>query len=202
MPAFVRSVLLSFMLLCTAMLFSQGQDTVYQKKNFLQRMDSVTNWKLEKGRSTFTPFIAPSYTPETSDMLTLGGLYTFKTRRDDKFLSRSSIPFSVGYSTNGFSLISIKAKIYMMSDKLRLTGEYWNKNMPDNYWGVGYEKGRYTPESDSTTAFHRNWQQFKFKIAYEVANNFFPGINYDNNSTVASDVNEVMAAQWRHWIAF
>jgi hypothetical protein len=47
------------------MLFSQGQDTVYKKKNFLQRMDSVTNWKLEKGRSTFTPFIAPSYTQET-----------------------------------------------------------------------------------------------------------------------------------------
>jgi hypothetical protein len=175
-------------------LLSQEPDTVYRKKNFLQRMDSITNWKVSKGRSTFTPFIAPSYTPETSVMLTVGGLYTFKTKRDDLFLSRSSIPFSVGYSTNGSLLISVKANIYMMSDNLRLTGEYWNKNMPDNYWGVGYQNGRYTPESDSTTAYHRNWQQFKVKIAYQVAKNFFLGINYDNNSTVATDVNEVMAA--------
>lgn len=181
-----------FFLFLTGNLFSQ--DTIYKKKNLLQRMDSITNWKVSKGRSTFSPFIAPSYTPETSVMLTVGGLYTFKTKRENKLLSRSSIPFSVGYSTNGSLLISVKANIYMVSDKLRLTGEYWKKNMPDNYWGVGYQKGRYTPESDSTTAYHRNWQQFKFKIAYEVLSNFFIGINYDNNSTFATDVNLMMAA--------
>jgi len=175
-------------------LFSQEQDTIYKKKNFLQRMDSVTNWKLERGRSTFTPFIAPSYTPETSVMLTVGGLFTFKTKPGNHLLSRSSMPFSVGYSINGSLLVSVKANIYMVSDKLRLTGEYWNKNMPDNYWGVGYEKGRYTPAPDSTTAYHRNWNQFKFKIVYEVLTNFFIGINYDKNSTDASDVNDVMAA--------
>ena len=180
--------------LLSAQLLSQEQDTIHKNKNFLQRMDSITNWKLEKGRSTFMPFIAPSYTPETSVMLTLGGLYTFKTKRDNKFLSRSSVPFSIGYSTNGSLLISIKANIYMMSDKLRITGEYWNKDMPDNYWGVGYEKGRYTPQSDSTTAYQRNWQQFKFKIAYEVLKNFFIGINHDRNYTKASDVNPLMAA--------
>jgi hypothetical protein len=175
-------------------LLSQEQDTVYKKKNMLQRMDSITNWKLERGRSTLMPFIAPSYAPETSVMLTLGGLYTFKISPDNKLLSRSSVPFSIGYSINGSLLISIKANIYGLSDKLRFTGEYWNKNMPDNYWGVGYQKGRYTPTSDTTTEYHRNWQQFKFKIAYQVVHNFYIGLNYDYNSTVASEVNEVMAA--------
>ncbi len=156
-------------------------------------MDSITNWKLEQGRSTFTPFIAPSYTPETSVMLTGGGLYTFKINRESKLLSRSSVPFSVGYSTNGSLLISVKANIYGLDNKLRFSGEYWNKNMPDNYWGVGYEKGRYTPQSDTTTGYHRNWQQLKFKIAYLVLNNFYVGINYDYNTTVATDVNALMA---------
>jgi len=175
-------------------LFSQEQDTVYKKKNILQRMDSVTNWRLERGRSTFTPFVAPSYTPETSVMLTAGGLYTFKINPGNKLLSRSSVPFSVGYSTNGSLLVSIRANIYGLSDKLRFTGEYWNKNMPDNYWGVGYENGRHTSESDSTTAYHRNWQQLKFKLAYEIFKNFFLGINYDYNTTVATDLNPLMAA--------
>jgi outer membrane protein assembly factor BamA len=127
-------------------------------------------------------------------MLTLGGLYTFKISPDNKLLSRSSVPFSIGYSVNGSLLISIKANIYGLSDRLRFTGEYWNKNMPDNYWGVGYEKGRYTPQSDSTTEYHRNWQQFKFKVAYQVAHDFYIGLNYDYNSTVATEVNVVMAA--------
>jgi len=191
----IRSIVfLILAIFLSSAVFSQKQDTVYQKKNFLQRMDSITNWKVSRGRSTFTPFIAPSYSPETSVMLTLGGLYTFKTKRSDRFLSRSSVPFSIGYSTNGSLSVSVKANIYMLSDNLRLTGEYWYKDMPDNYWGVGYEKGRYTPESDSTTDYHRNWHQFKFKIAYQVLKNFYLGINYDNNGTKASEVNEVMAA--------
>ena len=186
-------ILILLITLLSANLFSQEQDTVYKKKNFWQRMDSIKNWKLDKGRATFTPFIAPSYTPETSVMLTAGGLFTFKIKPDNKLLSRSSVPFSIGYSTNGSLLVSIKANIYGLSDKLRFTGEYWNKNMPDNYWGVGYEKGRYTPKSETTTAYHRNWQQFKFKIAYQLIPKFYAGINYDYNSTVATYINPVMA---------
>ena len=186
--------LLFLSVILSGSLLSQEQDTVYKKKNLLQRIDSITNWKIERGRSTLVPFIAPSYTPETSVMLTLGGLYTFKTKRENSLLSRSSMPFSIGYSVNGSLLISIKANIYMLSDRLRLTGEYWNKNMPDNYWGVGYENGRYTPQSDSTTGYQRNWNQFKYKIVYKVLKNFYIGINYDYNRTTASKVNEVMAA--------
>jgi len=133
---FIR--LLPFLLIIsclTTQLHSQEQDTIHEKKNFLQRMDSITNWKLERGRSTFMPFVAPSYSPETSLMLTVGGLFTFMTKPGNKVLSRSSIPFSVGYSINGSLNMSVKANIYMASDKLRLTGEYWNKDMPDNYWG-------------------------------------------------------------------
>ena len=182
-----------FLILFTAPLFSQDVDSVYQKKTFLQRMDSVSNWKVAHGRSTLTPFAAPSYSPETSVMITAGGLYTFKINPHDKLLSRSTVPFSIGYSTNGSLNTSIRANLYGLSDKLRITGEWWHKDMPDNYWGVGYDKGRYTPESDTTTAYHRKWMQLKFKIAYKVISDFYLGINYEYNQTQASDVNPVMA---------
>jgi hypothetical protein len=31
--------------------------------------------------------------------------------------------------------------------------------MPDNYFGVGYERARTNPKSDSTTLYRRNWQR-------------------------------------------
>ena len=156
-------------------------------------MDSVQQWKIEKGRSTLTPYIAPSYTPEMKLSLSVGGLYTFTTQKENAHLSRSSVPFSIGYSTNGSLQISVKANIYGKNDKWRISGEYWDKNMPDNYWGVGYENGRNTPKSDSTTGYHRNWQQLKFRMAFRVWRDLFIGFNYDYNQTKASDVNPYMA---------
>ena len=170
-----------------------AQDTVHRKKTFLQRMDSITNWKLEHGRSTFTPYLAPSYSPEMKFMLSAGGLFTFKLNPESPVLSRSSMPFSFAYSTNGSIQVSIKANIYGKDDKLRISGEYWLKDMPDNYWGVGYTNGRERPESPGVTGYHRYWRQFKFKIAYRIFPNIYLGVNYDRNQTIATNINDVMA---------
>lgn len=189
----VRFVLAGLGVWLIAFQLSGQDDSTYVKKNFWQRMDSVKNWKLETGKATLTPFIAPSYSPEMKVTFTAGGLWTFKINKDNPLLSRSSVPFSIGYSTNGSLQVSIKANVYAKGDKLRLTGEYWLKNMPDNYWGVGYLSGRYNQKSDSTTGYDRFWRQFKFKVVYQVARNFFLGLNYDRNSTASSNINPVMA---------
>ena len=174
--------------------FAQQGDTVYQKKTFLQRLDSVRTWKLERGRSTFMPFLSPSYSPEMQLTLTAGGLFTFKLNPESEILSRSSLPFSIGYSTNGSLQVSIKANIYGKDDKLRISGEYWIKDMPDNYWGVGYTNAIERSKSPDTTGYHRYWRQFKFKVSYRIFPNFYLGVNYDRNQTTASEINDVMAA--------
>jgi hypothetical protein len=168
-------------------------DTIRKKKNFFQRMDSIQEWKLQQGRSTLTPYLAPSYTPEMQLMISVGGLYTFTMQKDNPSLSRSSIPFSFAYSTNNSIQASARPTIYGKNDKWRLAAEYWHKKMPDNYWGVGYEKGRYTPKSDSTTGYQRNWVQLKFKFNYRIWRDLFLGINYDYNQTRATDVSDYMA---------
>ena len=78
--------ILWILFLLPGVLIAQEADSIYRKQSILERMDSVSNWKIEHGRSTLTPFLAPSYTPETSVMLTAGGLYTFMMKRKDKFL--------------------------------------------------------------------------------------------------------------------
>jgi len=74
--------------------------------------------------------------------------------------------------------VSVKANIYGKDDKLRISGEYWIKDMPDNYWGVGYTNGRERPKSEDITGYHRYWRQFKFKIAYRIFPNIYLGVNY------------------------
>ena len=194
--AFKGKISLLLLFLLVVALSSDGftqNDTVYKKKKFLQRLDSIRRWKLENGKSTLTPYFAPSYSPEMQVMFSIGGLFTFKLKPESPVLSRSSIPFSFAYSTNNSMQVSVKANVYGKEDKLRMTGEYWLKIMPDNYWGVGYENATTREKSPEVTGYHRNWHQFKFKIVYRIFPNFYLGLNYDNNETKATDVNEVMA---------
>jgi len=143
-------------------------------------------------RPQFTPFLAPTVSPEVDFMLVLGGLFTFKLKPLDSILYRSSIPFSVGYSTNGSLNINFRPFIYGKNDKWRIFGDLWAKDMPDNYWGVGYENGKNVPKSDSTTAYSRFWWQVYLNFIRKIAPDLFVGINMDLNETIASDLNQRM----------
>ncbi|WP_289054594.1 BamA/TamA family outer membrane protein [Carboxylicivirga marina] len=137
------------------------------------------------------PYIAPSYTPETELLISGGGLITFKTHKDRK-LNLSSIPFSVGYSTNqSFSLRALNV-IYWKGDKMRSIGEFQLRDMPDNYWGIGYENGKNIPKSDSTTAYTRSHMRFYQRLLFRTGNSLFLGPVFDINITEAKNANELM----------
>ncbi len=170
------------------------QDTIPHTvvHEMLHNSDSLRALSFEAGPMKFVPFIAPSYTPEMKFLLTAGGLITFTFDRKDPGLLRSSIPFSYGKSTNGSTQLSIKANLYLRDDKFRLTGEIWHKDMPDNYYGVGYDDGRTTPRSDSTSAYHRNWRRIYGKFVWQFKPKYFIGGICDVNSTKASELNQLM----------
>lgn len=54
-------------------------------------------------------------------------------------------------------------KTYWAVDRVRISADIWYKDMPDNYWGVGYE-GRNTPKGEDTTAYRRLWRQLNPRI--------------------------------------
>jgi|694.fasta_scaffold11484_8 hypothetical protein len=190
-----------FLLLCCvagSVARSQGdlRDTIPHTvlSDVLHNGDSLRTLSFEAGPMKFVPFIAPSYTPEMKGLLTVGGLFTFTFDRKDRHLLRSSIPFSYGKSTNGSTQLSIKANLYLREDKWRITGEVWSKDMPDNYYGVGYEKASTTPKSDLTTLYHRNWKRLYAKVMHQYKPRFFVGGIYDATTTEATELNPVMAA--------
>lgn len=191
----ITSVLVA---LGTTILPAQEVDTTRSGGKALETIahntDSLRALSFEAGPMKFTPFIAPSYTPEMQFLVTAGGLITFSFDRRDRQLLRSSIPFSVGKSTNGSLQISVKANLYLRQDRLRITGELWHKDMPDNYYGVGYDAARNTPKGDSTTAYHRDWRRIYAKVVHQYKKHWFFGGIFDATSTHATELNPLMEA--------
>ncbi|HVJ17280.1 MAG TPA: BamA/TamA family outer membrane protein [Polyangiaceae bacterium] len=138
-----------------------------------------------------TPVIAPAYTPELELFVSAGGMVSWK---NDPRSPRSSFPASIGYSTTGAVVYSGFLKSYWFADRLRLDLDSWYKDMPDDYFGVGYDEGKNTPLGDDTTAYHRNWWQLKMTVLNRIFGSLFLGLMLDGNHTVASDMNPKMAA--------
>jgi hypothetical protein len=66
--------------------------------------------------------------------------------------------------------------------------------MPDHYWGVGYENGRYTEKGGDTTAYDRVWWQINPKVYWQFMPDLFAGLNLDFNRTSASDLSPGVAS--------
>jgi len=92
-----------------------------------------------------------------------------------------------GISTTGAYFIGTKLSTFWFRDKLRIYADINFKDMPDNYWGVGYEEGYTTPKSKTTTAYNRRWIQFYPTFLWQFKKNFFIGLLLDFNYTKGSD---------------
>jgi hypothetical protein len=143
--------------------------------------------KIDEGRFMMFPIAAPGYTPELGALVAAGGLMSFKTNRHDSLIQRSSMPFTVAYTTTGAIVAQAILTSYWFKDKLRINADLWIKDMPDNYWGVGYEKASEMHQSDTTTAYNRQWWWINPRFLFQVKNNFFVGLNVDYNYTKGSD---------------
>ena len=140
----------------------------------------------------FSPMVFPGYTPELGFNLGGGVLWSFRTKKSDTLLLRSSVPMGITYGFKG--AISIKANwaTYWMHNKLRIYSDWGYRDMNDHYYGVGYENGKGTSQSDSSTAYTKKWFQFDTRAVYEIEDNLFLGIRLDLNQTIAEDPNPKM----------
>ena len=184
----IPALLLSLCVLGTSLVAQT--DTLPEKGlvPWLKRLDVKRNERLAKGLPLFTPFAAPSYSPEFQITISGGFLYTFKTDRSDSTLQRSSIPFAFGISSNGSILGSTTTTIYGPQDNWRAFVNLWYRDNPDNYWGVGYTNAREREKGENVTAYQRRWFQFNPRFVFRVAPSLYAGPVLDYNSTAASEL--------------
>ena len=144
-----------------------------------------------------TPFLAPGYTPEQGLLVSLGALVSFRTKPAEKWgalgqlVQRSTITFNGSYSTEQAFNVNADLSSYWMGDRLRIYLKFAYKDMPDSYWGVGYEAGQ-APEVDSLTGYHRDSWLLQPKVVYRISSKVFIGGLLDFNSTTASDIGVTM----------
>ncbi len=170
---------------------SKGQNEL-ENMPIIHKKDSSVVGEVDLKKIRFTPFLAPSVSPEVGVMLVGGGLISFKLDRTNKFVQPSSVPFSFGYSTNGSANLNIRPSLFFKNDKNRVVGDIWMKNMPDNYWGVGFSAAKEPSKPDSTTNYRRTWWQVYLKYSHQFRKNLFGGLLFDYNQTDATSLNSTM----------
>lgn len=67
--------------------------------------------------------------------------------------------------------------------------------------GLGYDKAVNTPQSDSTTAYNREWWWINPQVIYPFKSGYFAGINIDYNYTQGTDPSDGVA-QDPNYLAF
>ena len=164
--------------------FSQSKKDIRVGKKIARKAKKQK--KLDEGKFIITPVVAPGYTPELGGLIAAGGLASFKTDKTDTVIQRSSLPFTIGYTSTGAVIGQAILTSYWFEDRLRIFGDFWYKNMPDHYWGVGYENGVNVAKSDTTTAYNRQWWWINPRFLYQFKPNYFIGLNIDYNSTEGS----------------
>ncbi len=183
----------SFLVLFTGKMYSQEPESLSKEQKKVMKARKKAE-KVEQGKFIISPIAAPGYTPELGAMVAVGGLTSFKTNPRDSLILRSSLPFTMGYTTTGALVANAILTSYWFGDKLRIYGDFWYKDMPDHYWGVGYENGMTVPKSDSTTAYNRKWWWINPRFLYQVKKNLFVGLNVDYNYTGGSEASEGVAS--------
>lgn len=143
--------------------------------------------KIDSGKLMITPLAGPAYTPELEFTLAGGVMLSFKTNPKDSLIQRSSSPVMVGISSTGAFFIGTKFTSFWKQDKLRIYADINYKDMPDNYYGVGYDSGLNTPKGDATTKYTRTWFQFYPKFLFKIKEYQFIGPNLDINYTKGSE---------------
>ncbi len=114
-------------------------------------------------------------------------MISFKTNPKDTLIQRSSSPILAGITTTGAYFVGTKLSTFWFKDKLRIYADINFKDMPDNYWGVGYEEGYTTQKRNTTTAYDRTWFQIYPKFLWQFKKNLFIGPLLDFNYTKGSD---------------
>jgi hypothetical protein len=177
-------LLVLYLLILFSINISAQELTEDEKK---ARRKAKNQEKIDQGKFMITPLAGPAYTPELGFTLAVGIMTSFKTNRQDSLIQRSSAPILAGLSTTGAYFLGSELTTFWCHDKLRMYADINFKNMPDNYWGVGFQEGKDNPKSDTTTKYIRTWVQFNPKVLWQFKKHWFAGANIDFNYTKGSE---------------
>jgi hypothetical protein len=146
----------------------------------------------EKGNFEILPALAPTSSPELGLTLVGAAVMSFRLTPSDTISHRSTIATSVSVSTKKAILFGARIETYAFRDRLRVEADVSFRDMPDHYWGLGFDRASTIPKGDSTTSYDRAAWWVRPIALWRATGDVFAGINIDLNYTYARDPNPVM----------
>ncbi|MDF1573046.1 MAG: BamA/TamA family outer membrane protein [Bacteroidales bacterium] len=155
--------------------------------------DTILHETYEKPRNLRAfPFAAPAYTPELGPTLIAVMMVSFKTDPADSLIQRSSTPVNIGASLRGSYFLNTIISTYWLEDRLRIFGEVRFRNMPDHYWGVGFDKAAANKGRDESTSYSRRYWEIYPRVLWQFGRHCFLGVGIDYHKTQVRDPNPLM----------
>jgi len=149
--------------------------------------------KIDSGGFRVTPIFAPAYNPEMQFLVAGGVLLSWKAGVNPLRIQRSTLSSTISFSSTGAINVSNTLTSFWLANRLRITADLSYKDMPDNYWGVGYTAGLEPTSGDSSTQYQREWFKFNPRAVWGVSGHLYVGGMLEWNHTIATAVNPFMA---------
>lgn len=144
------------------------------------------------GLPVLSPVIFPVYTPEMGFTVAAGGLLTFKTKRNNEYLSHSTFPFIAGISTRGSVIAMSDISTFWFDDRLKMDLKLSYRNREDNYWGVGIENGLDVEQGELTTQYDAAGYEISPEILVRIRPKLYAGVMLDLVQFKATNIAPLM----------
>lgn len=155
--------------------------------------DKLIKWneKYEAGVLNISPVILPVYNPDIDFAVTAGFLSTFKTKRNNPYLSHSYFPLIICTDFNNH-IINGKLVSLFYDDvlKVEISGDYHYRE--DHYYGIGYTSENEITPGDNTTRYHLKRINVSPEISIRVVENMYVGMSLNYNSAIANELSILM----------
>ena len=122
-----------------------------EKRPFLRRVvdyfgESTTDKTFEK-KIDFTFAGGPSYSKNTSFGIGLLAAGLYRLDRTDSITAPSDVSIFGNVSVSGFYALGVTGNNIFSHNKRRINYTVMFASAPRSFWGIGYDAGRYNPES-------------------------------------------------------
>jgi hypothetical protein len=178
---FFIPLLLSFVNL----LFAQETDThLYLSESKNERYDA--------GSPVFSAMIIPAYSPEMGFNFSGSMMLSFKTLKNNDYLSHSCLPVNISLSPNGGLFYYDRLVTYWFDDRLIFTCITAYINRDDNYWGKGMNNAVAVEKGKLTTAYHQDYLTFKPTAILRITDVFHAGLVFSFSKMSATELTDLL----------
>jgi hypothetical protein len=155
-----------------------------------QNTEKLNRWqeKYEAGIPRLSVATLPVYNVDHGFALSAATGVSFKTRRNNNYLSHSFLPLAFTTNFKDKHAFAGRLTSYWFDDILKLDVYGGLQNRRENYWGIGMEGAKKIDKRDNSTEYHKNWTEGQVDLLVKLYRTIYGGVVFSYNAMHATDL--------------